>query len=51
MEDFNETREGIQGVNLDEEMTNLIRYQHAYEAAAKLISVCDEMLAALLATR
>lgn len=41
-------RDSISAVSLDEEMTNLIAYQHAYAAAAKLISVSDEMLNTLL---
>jgi len=32
------------GVSLDEEMTNLIKYQHAYEAAARLVRTVDEMM-------
>ncbi|AET69677.1 flagellar hook-associated protein FlgK [Desulfosporosinus orientis DSM 765] len=34
----------ISGVSLDEETTNLIKYQLAYSAAAKVISVMDEIL-------
>jgi flagellar hook-associated protein 1 len=41
-------RDSISGVSLDEEMTNLIKYQHAYAAATKLISTSDEMLNTLL---
>jgi flagellar hook-associated protein 1 FlgK len=41
-------REQISGVSLDEEMVNLIKYQHAYGAAAKMISTVDEMLQTLL---
>jgi flagellar hook-associated protein 1 FlgK len=41
-------RDSISAVSLDEEMTNLIKYQHAYAAAAKLIGVSDEMLNTLL---
>jgi flagellar hook-associated protein FlgK len=29
-------------------MTEMIKYQHAYAAAAKLISTADEMLSALI---
>ena len=46
-----EIRDSISAVSLDEEMTNLIKYQHAYAAAAKLISVSDEMLNALLSVK
>jgi flagellar hook-associated protein 1 FlgK len=35
--------EGIRGVNLDEEATNLIRYQQAYQAAAQVITVANEI--------
>lgn len=31
------------GVNLDEELTNLIKYQRAYQAAARIFSVCNEI--------
>jgi Flagellar hook-associated protein len=31
-------------VSLDEETTNLIQYQHAYQANAKMISTIDELL-------
>lgn len=37
-------RESIKGVSLDEEMTNLIQFQHAYNAAARSITIVDEML-------
>ena len=37
-------QESISGVSLDEEMTNLIRYQHAYSAAARAVTAIDEML-------
>ena len=36
------------GVNLDEEMANLIKFQHSYTAAAKLITTADQMLQTLL---
>jgi flagellar hook-associated protein 1 FlgK len=42
------TRDSISAVSLDEEMTEMIKYQHAYAAAAKLISTADEMLSALI---
>ncbi len=48
VEKISEIRDSISAVSLDEEMTNIIKYQHAYSAAAKLISVSDEMLKDLL---
>ncbi|MFT4823249.1 MAG: flagellar hook-associated protein 1 FlgK [Halioglobus sp.] len=45
-------RESVSGVNLDEEAANLIRFQQAYQAAAQMISVADELFQTLLnATR
>jgi len=41
-------RESISGVSLDEEMVNLIKFQHAYNAAAKLITTVDELMDALI---
>lgn len=39
---------GLYGVNLDEQAVNLITYQAAYAAAAKVITVADEMLQTLM---
>lgn len=40
----------ISGVSIDEEVTNLVRYQHSYAAAARVITVIDEILE-LITTR
>lgn len=37
-------RQSVSAVSLDEEMTNMIQFQHAYNAAAKMISLQDELL-------
>ena len=37
-------RDSVSGVSLDEEMTDMMRFQRAYQANAKLISVIDQML-------
>jgi len=34
-------REQVSGVSLDEEMMAMIKYQHLYQAAAKLVNVID----------
>ena len=47
-EDLRERVTSVTGVNLDEEMSNLIKYQHSYTAAAKLITTADQMLQTLL---
>jgi flagellar hook-associated protein 1 FlgK len=41
-------QDSIAGVSLDEEMANLIKFQHTYQAAARLISMADDMLDTLL---
>ncbi|MBW2645861.1 MAG: flagellar hook-associated protein FlgK [Deltaproteobacteria bacterium] len=48
LDKLTEVRNSISGVSIDEEMANLIRFQHAYSAAAKLIAVSDEMLGRLI---
>jgi len=41
---INNRRQSISGVSIDEEMGNLVRYQHAYNAAAKMIQTYAELL-------
>lgn len=43
-----ELRQSTSGVNLDEEMVNLMGHQRAYEAAARLVTVANDMLDVLL---
>ncbi|MDH4156014.1 MAG: flagellar hook-associated protein FlgK [candidate division Zixibacteria bacterium] len=37
-------RQAVQGVSLDEEMANMVRSQHAYDAAARVITTIDQAL-------
>jgi flagellar hook-associated protein 1 FlgK len=48
---LSEQRNVVSAVSLDEEMIQLIKYQHAFSAAAKLVTVSDEMLNTLIAMR
>lgn len=41
-------REEVSGVSLDEEMVNLVKFQNAYNASAKMISTVDELLQTLI---
>jgi flagellar hook-associated protein 1 FlgK len=41
---LNDNRESASGVSLDEEAANLIRYQRAYEAGARIIRIADELI-------
>ena len=41
-------RQSISGVSLDEEMTNLIQYQQAYQASARVMSTIDTTISSLL---
>ena len=47
-EQLDQQRGQVSGVSLDEEMTDLIKFQRAYEASARLITVTDELLQTLL---
>ncbi|MBE6348115.1 MAG: flagellar hook-associated protein FlgK [Spirochaetaceae bacterium] len=44
MSDLRAMRDSISGVNIDEELADIIKFQHGYNAAAKFITVVDELL-------
>jgi flagellar hook-associated protein 1 FlgK len=39
----NSSLQSLSGVNLDEEAANLLRYQQAYQAASKMISLASKL--------
>ncbi len=41
-------RNSVSGVSIDEEMTNLIKYQRAFDASARLVSTVDEMMQTII---
>ncbi|MDP8238188.1 MAG: flagellar hook-associated protein FlgK [Candidatus Hatepunaea meridiana] len=41
-------RDSVSGVSLDEELANLIEYEQAYQAAARMITSVDEMVQTIL---
>jgi len=41
-------RQSVSGVSLDEEATNMIKYQRAYQAAARVVTAFDDMLDVLI---
>src|SRR5690606_20561585 len=43
-----DAREGVRGVNIDEEMVAMVQSQHAYAASARLMTAIDEMLQTLI---
>lgn len=47
-ESIEDRRQSTAGVSLDEEMTNLIRFQRGYQAAARAMSTTDAMLDTLI---
>ena len=44
MEDLLNLRDSISGVNIDEELAEIMKFQHGYNAAARFITVWDSML-------
>lgn len=46
---LNSLRESNSGVSLDEELTNLVKYQRSYQASAKLINTATEMIDTVIA--
>ena len=45
---LSERRSSVSGVSLDEEMTNMVRFQRGYQAAARVMSTLDDMLETLI---
>ncbi|MBU0926862.1 MAG: flagellar hook-associated protein FlgK [Spirochaetes bacterium] len=44
VKNLTDARQSISGVNIDEELSNMIKFQHGYAAAAKFIAQMDSML-------
>jgi flagellar hook-associated protein 1 FlgK len=44
MKQLRDMRESISGVNVDEELSSMIKYQHGYAAAARFITVVNTLL-------
>jgi flagellar hook-associated protein 1 FlgK len=44
MKDLTDLRDSISGVNIDEEMANLLKFQHGYQAAARFMTNWNDML-------
>ena len=44
MADLRNLRDSVSGVNIDEELADIMKFQHGYNAAAKYVTVVDEML-------
>jgi flagellar hook-associated protein 1 FlgK len=45
---INDRRQSISGVSMDEEMTNLIKFQRGYQGSARAMNAVDEMLDQLI---
>ena len=48
--DIENTRQQVVGVSSDEELSNMIRFQHAYNAASRYINTVSEMIEQLVTT-
>ena len=44
LKELQDMRESLSGVNIDEELTQMIKYQHGYAAAARFITEVDRMI-------
>ena len=47
---LSDSRDAIMGVSSNEELTNMIKYQNAYNAASRYITACNDMLENLLSS-
>ncbi|MBF0271234.1 MAG: flagellar hook-associated protein FlgK [Magnetococcales bacterium] len=45
---LSDIRESISGVSLEEELTDLIRFQRAFQASSKMVGVADELMQTII---
>ena len=50
MESTQSAREQVIGVSTDEELSNMIKFQNAYNASSRYINVISEMLEHIIST-
>ncbi|MDR2136425.1 MAG: flagellar hook-associated protein FlgK [Treponema sp.] len=48
MKQLHDMRQSVSGVSIDEELSNMIKYQHGYAAAARFITTVNSMLDTLI---
>jgi flagellar hook-associated protein 1 FlgK len=48
MKQLTDMRDSVSGVNMDEELANMIKYQHGYAAAARFVTTVNTMLDTLI---
>ncbi len=48
VDSIDQNRQSVSSVSLDEEMTDMIKYQQAYNASARMITVINELLDKLI---
>ena len=48
MGDVMAAREAVSGVDIDEELTNMVMFQRAYEGAARMLTAVDQALDTLI---
>lgn len=48
MEQLTTQQNSVAGVSIDEEMTNLIKYQHGFDAAARVINTVNDMFKTII---
>jgi flagellar hook-associated protein 1 FlgK len=51
LSELNDRQDRLAGVNIDEELADVLRFQYMYQAAAKMITTVDEMMQTILAMK
>jgi flagellar hook-associated protein 1 FlgK len=48
LSNLTQAQQSLSGVNLDEEASNLLQYQQAYQAAGKIMQIASQLFSTLL---
>ncbi len=51
LKNYEDLKQSISGVNIDEELANMVAYQHGYEAGGRIIRLMDELLEVIISLK
>ncbi len=51
LNNYNDLKQSLSGVNIDEELANMVAFQHGYEAGGRIVKLMDELLEVIISLK